>query len=598
MSFIRSLKLALIVLVAVDGLASAQGIQPEAASGAVLRATVHTQKFMAVTANRYATDAAVTMMKNGGNAVDAVLAAQWTLTLVEPQSSGIGGGAFLLHWQADAKKVTSWDGRETARRVNGENGGTNSPGATIAASENFFRRADGSAAGFADMIATGRAVGAPGVVPMLKQVHQAHGKLPWANTFDYAIALAENGFEVSPRLNKLLADDTFLRKDPASFALYYNADGSPKAVGERLKNPALAKTLRAIAAGGSAAMQTGEIAQSIVTSMLARGAKADEILSLADLADYQPKQREPVCAPYRTWRICSMGPPSSGGITVLQILGQLEQSSASMTDPMSSAAAHAFVESSRLAFADRGRYLADPDFIRIPQAEMLDATYFSQRAKLINPDRTMPNAPPGDLPQKLALADDDALEIPATTHLSIVDADGNAVAMTSSVESAFGSRIGVGGFMLNNQLTDFSWSFEKDGKPVANRMEPGKRPLSSMAPTFVFDANGKLYAVIGSAGGPRIINYVARALVGLLDGKLDASAAVALPHVGPRPGATDVERGTAAEAMTAELEKRGHVISKSEMTSGTHLIVRETVAGKSGWAGGVDPRREGVAAGE
>ena len=293
-----------------------------------------------------------------------------------------------------------------------------------------------------------------------------------------------------------------------------------------------------------------------------------------------------------------MGPPSSGGITVLQILGQLEQSNAPMADPMSPAAAHAFVESSRLAFADRGRYLADPDFVSVPQAAMLDTAYLAGRAKLINPEHTTGNPPPGDLPQKLTLADDDALEIPATTHVSIVDAEGNAVAMTSSVESAFGSRIGVGGFLLNNQLTDFSWSTEKVGKPVANRMEPGKRPLSSMAPTFVFDADNHLYAVVGSAGGPRIINYVARALSALLDGKYEATAAVSLPHVGPRPGSTDVERGTAAETLIVELEKRGHVIVKSEMTSGTHLIVREVVDGKTGWAGGVDPRREGVAAGD
>ena len=546
---------------------------------------------MAVTANRYATEAAVAMMKKGGNAVDAALAAQWVLSLVEPQSSGIGGGAFLLHWQADSKKITSWDGRETARRITS----TNSPDTTT---QGFFRRADGSAAGYADMIATGRAAGAPGVVPMLKQAHQAHGKLSWAATFEPAIALAEAGFLVSPRLNKLLNDDTFLRKDPASFALYYNADGSPKQIGERLKNPALAKTLRAIATNGPSAMQEGEIAQAMVSAMIARGAKAEEVLSVSDIADYRPKQREPVCGPYRTWRICSMGPPSSGGITVLQILGQLERSDTPMTDPMSASAVHAFVESSRLAFADRGRYLADPDFASIPQAEMLDAVYLTRRAKLINPLRTMGNPPPGDLPQKLALADDDAVEIPATTHLSIVDADGNAVAMTSSVESAFGSRIGVGGFLLNNQLTDFSWSAEKDGKPVANRMEPGKRPLSSMAPSFVFDADGALYAVVGSAGGPRIINYVARALVALLDGKLEPTAAVALPHIGPRPGATDVERGTAAESLIAELEQRGHVIAKSEMTSGTHLIVREIIDGKPGWAGAVDPRREGLAAGD
>jgi gamma-glutamyltranspeptidase / glutathione hydrolase len=332
--------------------------------------------------------------------------------------------------------------------------------------------------------------------------------------------------------------------------------------------------------------------------MIARGAKADEVLNTKDIAEYRPKQRETVCGPYKAWKICSMAPPSSGGITMLQILGHLEHSGISMSDPMSVSAMHAFVESSRLAFADRGRYLADPDFAAIPQVEMLDPIYLSQRARLIDPQRVMGNPPPGDLPQKLALADDDSLDIPATTHLSIVDVEGNAVSMTSSVESAFGSRIGVGGFLLNNQLTDFSWSHERNGKPVANRMEPGKRPLSSMAPSFVFDAEGSLYAVIGSAGGPRIINYVARALSALLDAKLEPTAAVALPHVGPRPNATDVERGTAAESQASELERRGHVIAKSEITSGTHLIVREVIDGKNMWAGAVDPRREGFAAGE
>lgn len=565
--------------------------QPEAASTTAVRPTVHSQRYMAVTANRYASEAAVTMMKQGGNAVDAALAAQWMLTLVEPQSSGIGGGAFLLHWQAETKKIRSWDGRETARRVTG----TNSPDL---ATQGFFRRADGSPAGYAEMIATGRAVGAPGVVPMLKLAHQAQGRLPWATTFEPAIALAESGFLVSMRLNKLLTNDSFLRKDPASFALYYNADGSAKQVGERLKNPALAKTLRAIAESGPRAMQEGEIAQAIVSAMIARGAPANDILSLSDIADYRAKERDPVCGLYRTWKICSMGPPSSGGITVLQILGQLERSGAAMSDPMSPTATHAFVESSRLAFADRGRYLADPDFVVVPQTQLLDGTYLTGRASLINPERTLGNPPPGDLPQKLTLADDDALEIPATTHLSIIDADGNAVAMTSSVESAFGSRIGVGGFLLNNQLTDFSWTAEKDGKPVANRMEPGKRPLSSMAPTFVFDDHNRLYAVVGSAGGPRIINYVARALSALLDGKYEPTAAVTLPHLGPRPNATDVERGTAAESLIVEFEKRGHVIMKSEMTSGTHLIVREVVGGQAGWAGAVDPRREGFAAGD
>ncbi|MCX7167980.1 MAG: gamma-glutamyltransferase [Rhodocyclales bacterium] len=553
----------------------AQAGQPEAASGFVPRPAVVSARFMAVTANVYATNAAAEILQLGGNALDAAIAAQWVLNLVEPQSSGIGGGGFMLHWDAQRRRVSAWDGRETAPR---------------SARADFARRADGSLAKFSEVLATGKAVGVPGLVAMLEAAHRRHGKLKWERLFWPAIRLAENGFAISPRLHLLLRNDLLLRRDPAAHALYFQDNGEAKPVGEILRNPELAATLHGIALDGAVALHSGKGAERIATVLGQRGGS----LTAADMRDYQPRQRDAVCGSYRRWRICGMPPPSSGGIGVLQLLGLLERTGLPPGDPAAADSVHLFAEAGRLTYADRARYLADPDFVSIPQRALLAPEYLDQRARLIDLRRSMGIAAPGELPAGHAQADDDAPELPATTHISIVDRAGNAVALTSSIESAFGSRIQVDGFLLNNQLTDFSLTAERDGKPVANRLEPGKRPLSSMAPTLVFDGGGRVVAVLGSPGGSRIINYVARTLVALLDGRQEPAAAVALPHVGNRNGATEIERGRVPEALALELERRGHEVIRTDMTSGLNLIVRTA----DGWVGAVDPRREGVARGD
>ena len=555
--------------------ARAQSEQPEAASGYQPRPAVTGSRYMAVTANTHATDAAVEILQLGGNALDAAITAQWVLNLVEPQSSGIGGGGFLLHWDQDRRRVSAWDGRETAHR---------------GASADFGRRADGNPAGFAEILATGKAVGVPGLVAMLDAAHRRHGSLTWERLFRPAIRLAENGFVISLRLHLLLRDDSLLRLDAAARALYYRDDGAARAAGEILRNPELASAFRRLAAEGSTALQRGEIAEGIVAAIARRGGG----LSAADLGDYRPRQRDPACGPYRRWRICGMPPPSSGGIGVLQLLGLQERSGVPPGDTASPDAVHLFAEAGRLVYADRARYLADPDFVPVPQQALLDPGYLDRRARLLDSRRTMGVAPPGDIPGLSAQADDDAPELPATTHISIVDRAGNAIALTSSIESAFGSRIQTSGFLLNNQLTDFSLTQNRDGAPVANRAQPGKRPLSSMSPTFVFDAGGRLHAVLGSPGGSRIINYVARSLTALLDGRLAPADVVALPHVGNRNGATEIERGRVGDGLATELERRGHEVRRVEMTSGLNLVVR----GDGGWIGAVDPRREGVARGD
>ncbi len=552
----------------------AQPVQPEAASGFAPRPSVASAGFMVVTANVHATDAAAEILQLGGNALDAAIAAQWVLNLVEPQSSGIGGGGFMLHWEAERRRVSAWDGRETAPR---------------GASADFSRRPDGTPAPFSEILATGRAVGVPGLVAMLEAAHDRHGKLTWERLLRPAIRLAENGFAISPRLHGLLRDDPFLRDDPAARALYYRANGDARPVGETMRNPELAATFRALATMGARVFYGGGGADRIAAAVSRRGGA----LTAADLRDYRPLQRDAVCGPYRQWRICGMPPPSSGGVGVLQLLALLERSDPP-PDPDTADAVHLFAEAGRLVYADRARYLADPHFVSVPQRAMLDPRYLDRRARLMDKQRSMGIANPGELPERQAQADDNAPELPATTHLSIVDRAGNAVALTSSIESAFGSRIQVDGFLLNNQLTDFSLVAERDGKPVANRLQPGKRPLSSMAPTLVFDAQGRLHAVLGSPGGSRIINYVARTLVTLLDGKHEPAAALALPHAGNRNGATEVERGRVSEEFVQELERRGHTVQRVDMTSGLHLIVR---AGRQ-WIGAADPRREGTVRGD
>lgn len=553
----------------------AQLLQPEGASGFTPHPAAVGKRYMAVSANPHATDAALEILQLGGNALDAAIAAQWVLNVVEPQSSGIGGGAFLLHWDATTRRIHAWDGRETAPR---------------AIAPDFGRRSDGSPVPFYEILASGKAVGIPGLVAALEAAHHKHGKLKWERLLAPAIRLAENGFPISLRLYVLLRDDPLLRQDAAARALYYETTGEPKAAGSLLRNPELAAMLRRLASEGSTALHRGEVAEKISAAVRQRGGD----LSPDELRDYRPRERDAVCGSYRRWRVCGMPPPSSGGIAVLQILGILERSGLSPDGPESPDAAHRFAEAGRLAYADRARYLADPDFVVVPRRELLAPHYLQQRARLIDPHTAMGMAMPGELASNHSLADGDSPELPATTHLSIVDQGGNAVALTSSIESVFGSRIQVAGFLLNNQLTDFSLTSGRDGKPVANRAEPGKRPMSSMSPTFVFDDTGRLHAVLGSPGGSRIINYVARSLLAVLDGGMDPAAALTLGHVGNRNGTTEVELGRVSPGLVSELERRGHTVQSLDMTSGLHLIVRR----KNAWIGAADPRREGVARGE
>ncbi len=574
----------LLFLLSLLGLASAADAphQPEAASGFEPRPAVFAVRHMAVTAHALATDAALETLRRGGGAIDATIAAQLVLTLVEPQSSGIGGGGFLLYHDARAHRVLAYDGRETA---------------PAAARAERFLDADGKPLPFRDAVASGLSVGVPGLVPMLELAHRRHGRLPWASLFQPAIRLAEQGFPVSPRLAQLIAEDAALRDSPSARGYFFHADGTPLQAGERLRNPALAATLRALARDGARALLDARHPSGLARDLVAavRGHARPGDLAPGDLVAYRARLREPVCTPYRDWRVCGMPPPSSGGIAVAQMLALLERFPP-MADMAAPAAVHRFAEAGRLAFADRARWLGDADFVPVPRAGLLSRAYLARRSTLIEPTESLDKAVPGHPEGAVTSpAEATAAELPSTSHLSVVDDAGNAVSLTSSIEDAFGSRILVRGFLLNNQLTDFAFQpADVAGRPAANRVAPGKRPLSSMAPTLVFDRNGALYAVLGSPGGSRIINYVARTLLALLDAHLPPDAALALGHAGSRNGPTELEAGTAAVALAAPLHALGHEVASEDMTSGLHVIVRAP----GGWLGAADPRREGVAAGD
>ena len=515
------------------------------------RDAVTAREFIVSAAHPLATQAGFDVLARGGSAVDAAIAVQMVLGLVEPESSGIGGGAFLMHWSQREQKLRSYDGRETA---------------PMAARPDRFMRG-GKPMEFYEAVVGGRSVGVPGVLRMLELAHRRHGRLPWAELFQPAIAAAEQGFALSPRLYAVLQDEQFLRQEPGAREIYYG-----KAVGERVVNPQYAATLKALASHGASAMYEGEIAADMVRAVRSHAKPGD--LTSADVAAYRAVEREPVCAPYRVWRVCSMGPPSSGGVGVLQILGMLERTRFGAAPAQSATALHYFSEAGRLAYADRARYLGDPAFAPVPVERLLSRGYLAKRAQLIG-ERSMRRAMPGDLEA-------------GTSHFSIVEANGDAVAMTTTIESGFGSRIMVRGFLLNNELTDFDLT---PGGP--NQVGPGKRPRSSMAPTMVFDGAGRLELIVGSPGGSQIINYVAKALVGVLDWKLDIQQAIDLPNFGSRNGPTQIERGSRYEALAPQLAERGHELRVMEMESGLHGI--ERVPG--GWRGGADPRREGVALG-
>ena len=527
------------------------------------------------------------MLRKGGSAIDAAIAMQAVLTLVEPQASGIGGGAFIMYW--DGHKVQAFDGRETA---------------PAGADKRMFLDAAGKPVAFTDAQIGGLSVGVPGVLRALQMAHEQHGKLPWNELFEPAIRLASEGFPVSARLHSQIVADKFIAQSPALAKYLLTEQGQPLPVGTVLKNPELAQTLQAIADRGVEAFYQGAIAQAMVEQVNSHPNPGS--LSLADINGYRAKERHPVCGDYKQWRVCGMPPPSSGGVAVLQTLGildALQRKSAALdlaTMPPvglqpSATAVHLMAEAERLAYADRALYLADSDFVPVNVKGLTDKKYLQSRATLIG-DKSMGRADAGTPPGiNLALAPDRSPLRISTSQIAAVDDQGGAISMTTSVESAFGSHVMSNGFILNNQLTDFSFIPDENGQPVANRIEPGKRPRSSMAPTLVFDRkSGELVATVGSPGGSQIIEYVNKAVVGLLDWKLNPQDAIGLPNFGSRNVATEVEAGRVSPALVQALKDRGHEVSAIEMTSGTQIIIRD----KTGWAAGADPRREGTALGD
>ncbi len=581
-------------------------LQPEGSSGYVEKPGWAARKFAVAAANPLATDAGFQVLRAGGSAVDAAIAVQMVLTLVEPQSSGIGGGAFLLH--SGAGKVEAYDGRETA---------------PAAATDQLFLLPDGKPMAFHDAVVGGRSVGTPGTVRMLEAAHREHGRLPWAALFQPAIRLAEDGFRVSPRLHTLLAAEQHLKKDPVAAAYFYTPDGAPLAVGTVLRNPGLAAVLRDIAARGSSALHDGPVAQAIVAKVRSHPTNPGT-LALSDLAGYQPKKRAPLChdlaAAGRAYSICGMPPPSSGAIAIGQILGILARTPGAQLPPgegmpgfwgpaPSADWLHYYTEASRLAFADRAQYLADPDFVAPPGGNwmsLLAPAYLDQRARLIG-GQSMKTAQPGN-PGAMRTSYAPMAEQPeyGTSHISIVDAQGNAVAMTTTIEDQFGSRQMVqlpglaGGFLLNNELTDFSFApTDAQGRPVANRVEPGKRPRSSMSPTLVFDkATGELVMSGGSPGGALIIHFTAKTLHGVLSWGLLPQQAISLPNFASLGGPTVLEEKRFPATTVEALRARGHEVREQAMTSGLQAISRANVHGELMLLGGADPRREGIVMGE
>jgi gamma-glutamyltranspeptidase / glutathione hydrolase len=531
---------------------------------------------MIAAANPFAAQAGQQMLRKHGSAVDAAIAAQMVLSLVEPESSGIGGGAFLMLWDPKTKRMTSFDGRETA---------------PASATPTMFLDANGKPLSKLQAIPGGLSVGVPGVVAMLDLAHKKYGKLPWAVLFQPAIDLAEKGFPVGKKLAWTLTQYPQMARMPDIKRYFYHADGTPYAQGEILKNPDLAETLREIAKNGPKAFYEGATAQAIVD-------KVDHApvnpagMTLADLARYKARERLPVCGTYRRYKLCSMGPPSSGGIAVLQILGLLERFPSKELAPDTLEGVHLFAEASRLAFADRAEYLGDPDFVKVPVKQLLDRKYIARRSALIDPAKDMGTAKPG---LDDSFAPQRTPEHAGTSHMSIVDDNGEVVSMTTTVEAPFGSEMVVKGFVLDNQLTDFSLDPMRDGKPVANAPAAGKHPLSAMSPTIVLGPDGRFKLATGSPGGPMIIEYVAQSLVAMIDGGATPEQAAAQPHPGNPNGPTLLEKDTALEALTPGLTAMGHTVATPSVEkSGLHIVERV----KEGYIGAADPRRDGVVLGD
>jgi gamma-glutamyltranspeptidase/glutathione hydrolase len=542
---------------------------------------------MVVAANPHASEAGIRILRDGGSAIDAAIAMQLVLSLVEPQSSGIGGGAFMLHHDQSADEpgaVTVYSGRETA---------------PAAAGPDLFLSDDGAPGSFFTRGYGGLPVGVPAVMRMLEMAHADHGRLAWADLFEPAIELAENGFAISPRLYFLL-DQASRNAQAESFrSHYFDESGNAYETGHVLVNVEYADTLKLLAAAGADAMYTGSLARQIV-DRVHNNEISEGLMTLDDLAAYRAEKLEALCSPYREWRVCGPRLPSSGGITIQQMLGLLERFDlrALRDDPV--AAIHLFSEAGRLSFADRDLYLADPDFVDVPVDALLDPAYIRLRSTLISTDGVIGNVTAGDpLPAVARLYSPSPVsELTSTSHFSVADRYGSAVSMTSSVQGAFGSQLMVGGFILNNQLTDFAFEPETNGLPVVNRAEGGKRPLSSMSPSMVFDDQGRLRLLIGSPGGTRIISYVAQAIVGVLDWDMNIQDAVAAPHFLSRGGPLELEQGTDLANHADALRALGHQVALRGLNSGLHGIVIDYSDEGRVLSGGVDPRREGQALGD
>ena len=541
------------------------------------RATVTTETAMVAAANPLAVTAGVEVLEAGGTVADAAVAVQMMLNLVEPQSSGIGGGAFMLYWDAAEEKLITFDGREKA---------------PASATPAYFQNDEGEPMEWWDAVVGGRSVGVPGTLKLLEHVHGRHGNQQWSELMLPAITTARQGFKVSPRLSESIesARERKLDMFESTRDYFFNDDGSALQAGSYLTNDKFARALREIGEQGSAPFYTGRIASDIVEAVNTEINPGE--LTLDDLAGYEVIERQPVCVPYRNYEVCGMGPPTSGGLTMGQILTLLSNHDLPSMGP-SVEAWHLYIEAAKLAYADRGMYMADSDFVDMPDG-LLDKTYLTERASLIDPTTAMEKAEAGIPPNEDALrfSPDLQPEREGTSHFSIVDQFGNIISMTTTIETGFGSRVMTNGFLLNNELTDFSFKDVKDGKPVANRVEGGKRPRSSMSPTMVF-ADGKPMLAIGSPGGSRIINYVTQKVIAILDWEMDLQTALDMPHVVNRNGGTDLEENTAAADFQKDLEAMGHEVEVRGLNSGLHAI-----AIKDGRLhGAADSRREGIAAG-
>ena len=557
-----------------------EAISPEVAAALEAKAAgqaVEAENWMVAAANPHAVEAGAAVLRAGGTAADAMVAVQTVLGLVEPQSSGLGGGAFLVWYDAATGELTTLDGRETA---------------PLAATPTLFQDENGEPLKFFDAVVGGRSVGTPGTPALLEEAHRRWGRANWPSLFEPAITLAEEGFAVSPRLAALVAGDAERLARASATAAYFLPEGAPVAEGATLLNPEYAATLRALAKGGAGAFYSGPIAAEIVRAVTAAEGNPG-VLSATDLALYQVRERPAVCAAYRDFEACGMGPPSSGALTVGQILGMLGNYDLAELGAESAEAWRLIGDASRLAFADRGRYMADSDYVPVPGSGLVAADYLASRAELLQGDDALPEVAPGspEFDHALMLADDESIELPSTSHISIVDQFGNVLSMTTTIENAFGSRLMAGGFLLNNELTDFSFRTHADGVPIANRLEPGKRPRSSMAPTIVLK-DGKPVLAIGSPGGSRIIGYVAKAIIAWADWGMDIQEALALPHLVNRFGTYDVEAGTSAEELAEALTEMGYEVEARDLTSGLHAIEIG-----DGLKGAADPRREGIALG-